>query len=140
MAHFVSVCVPRQSDPAFVEIGRFDANTGFDQHRSCFNIRCFDRHTVIGRPYAGEHLAAHLPRIMATAPRVRDLGTRKGFTDGIDDLSAHTSSVTLCLRVLKGWRTRILVLSDPYEPEHLHYYLLHYLLNFSRAGFFHFHC
>src|SRR6266516_4198822 len=44
---------------------------------------------IINGADAGEHLAADLPGLVASTPRIGHLSTRKSPADGIYDLAAH---------------------------------------------------
>ena len=89
MTHLILVTAKRQADPAAMKIGGFGTDACFDQHLSRLNIRRFDGYPIVSGADAGKHLAANLPGIMASAPRVGKVSAWKRAADGIDKFSAH---------------------------------------------------
>jgi hypothetical protein len=89
VAKLVLCCIPGQVYPRAMEVCCPHGNSSIDQHLRRFNAVGLDRHARRNSPDAGEHLSAYLPRVVSTAPRIRDLGIRKCSADGINDPATH---------------------------------------------------
>src|SRR5829696_2630175 len=72
-----------------MEIRRVHTYSGVDQHFRCLDAVGFHRDARHNGADASKHLAADLPCIVASTPRIGHLGTRKTPADGIHDLAAH---------------------------------------------------
>jgi hypothetical protein len=77
------------------EIRRLHTHTCIDQHLSRFDAIGFDGHSGHHGADAGEHLAANLPRVVASTPRVGHLGAGEFAADGIDQLTGHRIHATM---------------------------------------------
>src|SRR5215470_3170526 len=72
-----------------MEIGRLHADPCIDQHLRRFDAVGLYRHSGRDRADTGKHLAADLPGVVPSTPRIRHLGAGKAPADGIDHVATH---------------------------------------------------